>query len=48
MAGDVLLRKGHMERDCLSRASIVKGRIGNGIRQRIVAIEKKTVSEEKE
>ena len=24
VAGDVLLRKGHMERDCLRRASIVK------------------------
>ena len=24
MAGDVLLRNGHMERDCLRRASIVE------------------------
>ena len=24
MAGDVLFRKGHIERDCLSRASIVE------------------------
>ena len=24
VAGEVLLRKGHMERDCLSRVSIVK------------------------
>ena len=28
VAGDVLLRKGHMERDCLNRASIVMDRIG--------------------
>ena len=31
MAGDVLLRKGHIERDCLSKASIVKRRDGKGV-----------------
>ena len=30
VAGDVLLRKGHMERDCLRRASIVKIQIQLG------------------
>lgn len=30
VAGDVLLRKGHIERDCLSKASIVKNCMYDG------------------